>query len=82
MRVAACAGDKPDTAALEVDIYAPGLDDASPEMLLNPNLVERAGHAFALEAVLAVVAGYGGSLSARALPGGLRVRAVLPCAAA
>jgi hypothetical protein len=79
LRVAAAAGDKPDTAALEVDLYAQGLDDESAETLLNPNLAERAGNAFALQAVLAVVAGCGGSLSARALPGGLRVRAVLPC---
>lgn len=79
LRVAVVAGDKPDTAALEVDLYAPGVDDASAETLLNPNLVERAGDAFALQAVLAVVAGCGGSLSAHALPGGLRVRAVLPC---
>lgn len=79
LRVAVSAGDKPDTAALEVDLYAQGLDDASDEMLLNPSLLERAGEALALEAVLAIVAGCGGSLSARALPGGIRVRTVLPC---
>ncbi len=76
MRLAAAPGDKPDTAALEVDLYAQGLEDASAETLLNPNLADGAGNAFALQAVLAVVAGCGGSLSARGLPGGLRVRAV------
>lgn len=81
LRVAAADGDKPDTAALEVDLYAQGLDDASAESVLNPNLAERAGDSFALQAVLAIVAGCGGSLSARALPGGIRVRAVLPCEA-
>jgi hypothetical protein len=81
LRLAAGPGDKPDTAALEVDVYARGLDDHSAESLLNPQLVEGAGDAFALEAVLAVVAAAGGSLSTRSLPGGLRLRAAFPCEA-
>jgi len=78
LRIAVAPGDKPDTALLELDLVGKELSALALDEVLDPTAASDAGSEISLEAASAVIAGCGGSLAARPLPGGIRLRAILP----
>lgn len=78
LRVAVSLGDKPDTALLELDLVGDELSALALDEVLDPAAAPDAGSELSLQAACAVVAGCGGSLAARPVPGGVRLRALFP----
>lgn len=78
LRIAVSPGDKPETALLELDLLGNELSALALDEVLDPAAAPDAGSELSLEAASAVVASCGGSLAARPLPGGVRLRVILP----
>jgi hypothetical protein len=78
LRVAVLPGDKPETALLELDLVGDELSALALDEVLDPAAAPNAGSELSLEAASAVVTGCGGSLAARPVPGGVRLRVLLP----
>jgi len=82
LRLGVAEGEKPASACVELELLAGDLPEAAAESLFDPAAASGAGAALALEAAGVIAAGCEVSLAARRLPGGLRVRALFPCAEA
>jgi hypothetical protein len=78
LRIAVSRGDKPDTALLELELVDQKLSALALDEVLDPAAAPDAGSELSLEAASAVVAGCGGSLAARPVPDGIRLRTILP----
>jgi hypothetical protein len=81
LRIAAGAGEKPDTALLELELRAPDLPAAAHASVLDPAAARDAGTAAALHAITSDAAACGAVLEAERAGDALRVLARLPAIA-
>jgi hypothetical protein len=78
MRLTAAEGEKPQSASLELELLADDLPEDAADAALDPAAAPSAGAALALHALASIAASCDGSLAARPLPGGVRLRALFP----
>jgi len=79
LRLAVVRDAKPGAAALDLELFASDVAPKCADDLLDAAKGSR-GERLALQAVENIVAACGGALEARALPGGLRARVLVPLA--
>jgi hypothetical protein len=78
LRIAVGAGEKPQTASIELELSAGDVPPDAADRLLDPAAAGDAGLALALESATRTVADARGSLAARARDGGVSVCASFP----